>query len=198
MKAILLICIWVNLSTPKEHFQSISKLEDRFEGLVQKFKSGLVKDEDFIVILRDLNNLKKDINLEIGSDSEKNILMREVEAIHDFIGEVSPNGGNFDLTNYKKSIALSKFGLTEIIYSSKEYCMPISKIPLWNNRYTCYLMINNSDCLYRYAYSINVKNINKKGDVAVDKNSSRKLLYQYSDNPIKISSIVCTNTNFCR
>lgn len=177
------------------------QLNDDFDYLIQKFKNGLLSNDDFEKLYEEFNNLENKISDELknnSSDIELKNLLNEVEAVTDFIGEIGPDGRNFDLTNQKKQIALKKLGITEIIYNNKDYCLPISKIELWNNKYVCYLLVNNYNCLFKYVYKIKKSTGNNSGNGGVDKLSSRELTQHFGNYPITILSLTCEKTYNCK
>jgi len=177
---------------------SSNNFQEEYNKLVTTFQNGLSIEEEFDKIIEDFDDLCEDLEKEIEEDEtiEYKDLLNKSQALYSFIGEISPDNRNFDLTNEKKKIALEILGLSESWFSKDKLCMDITLISIWNNTYSAFLVENNSECLETFTYTYN----NGNGNASVDKYSSRSLYTAFGKNIVaafKLTTFNCETSKYC-
>ncbi len=190
-------------------YSQYSTLESSYHTVLGKFKQGLHSPEDFKKLYDDLSTIYSQLEYstkKYGESPNLKQLAIKVESVRDFIGEISPDGRNFDLTIQKFNLAMSELDLQYENYLMNIFCMPSIKIYLWNNRYEALLILNTSECMYRYKSTIvyNYKAQTKTAEIteangAVDYYSYRCLESKFIDNkyPLILEKLDCYKTEHC-
>jgi|AntRauTorckE5430_2_1112549.scaffolds.fasta_scaffold01534_6 hypothetical protein len=155
---LIVIFVMTSLLFPFYSFlnnESIRNYEYELNNLVNEFKGGVSDDDEFEELVNQFDRLEdkiEDYNEETNT-VESSLLYQKSEALTSLIGELSPDGRNFDLTIKKYELASPILGLTayEHEHPNKEiYCLPIVHLFLWDNSYQTLLVVNKSSKLVLY------------------------------------------------
>lgn len=198
-----IICILLLiLSTSFSHKSPLNDYEREFRVLIAVFGDGLKSEGEFSLFLDDMLELKDNVGKAVKNKEDDytqlESLHNNIEAVYAFIGEISPNGSNFSLSHSKKQRALNILGLTESWYNEHDYCVAITKIELWNGKYVSYLMINPSNCIWRYECNITREGGTNTNSGGISGRCSRGLFKSFTSKPIKIDKLICTPTPYCK
>lgn len=135
--------------------QSISDYEYELYRLINEFKEGVSNDDEFEELLNKFRKFEYDIE---DFDEEENtvesaFLLKKAEALTSLVGELSPDGRNFNLTVKKYELAAPILELSAYKHKHPDdgvYCLPVAHYFLWNDSYQALLIINKTSNLIRY------------------------------------------------
>jgi len=129
-------------------------LEYELMNLVNEFKEGVINEAEFEELVNQFVQLENRIeNFDKESNTiESSLLFEKSKSLTSLIGELSPDGRNFDLTIKKYALAAPILGLVAYDHSHPEdefYCLPIVHFYLWDDNYQALLIVNESSKLTR-------------------------------------------------
>ncbi len=167
-----------------------------FNAQVDSFKIGYKTNADFEKAISTLKSLEQQLNAEKVNFKEKAELLTNIKAVHAFIGEIGPEVKSYSLTLTQKSIAMSLLNVTEEMYDESNYCLPIKKMSLWNEKYTCYMLENKSDSMmyvYKFNYLVQKKFSSFSGMVegGVSRGCSRSIYDAFGSDLLKFTQEKC-------
>jgi hypothetical protein len=174
----------------KDYYESI------FNGEIDNFKVGYATNADFEEALSTLNSLEEELTAEKTNFKEKAELLTNIKAVHAFIGEIGPEVKSYSLTLTQKDIAMSLLGISEEMYDESNYCLPIKKISLWDDKYNCYMLDNKSDSMmyvYKFNFLVQKKFSSFNGMVegGVSKDCSRSIYDAFGNAILKFTQEKC-------
>ena len=156
MKYIVLILL---LSLFFTRFNSIDNYVYALDNLVVDFKNGVSNRAEFEALHKRFEDLEEEIKAyyKAAKSEAAKKLYQKSEALTALVGELSPDGRNFNLTMEKYDLAASILGLT--IYehpalNNETYCLPIAHLFLWNDRYQALILVNNAPTLANYTAKV--------------------------------------------
>ncbi len=176
----------------RDYYQAILNAE------IDTFKMGYTDTTAFKRVLVNLSELEKAVISE-PKISGKDAFLNDIQSVYAFIGELSPDSKNYNLLLTQKKRAMELLGVTDTIVRDSSFCLPVSKITLWNNNentYLCYMVDNKSDSmmyLYKFDYTILRKFSSRAGSIdgAVSKKTSRALYGDFVNGDVRFKQTKC-------
>lgn len=168
--------------------------QTKFTGNVDSFKVGLKNQEAFDRILSSLDSLQRGLVSE-KSITKKDALLKEIQSVYAFIGEIAPGAKSYMLDINQKAQAMALLGVTEEEMNDSTSCLPITKIVLWDT-YNCYMVTNNSDSMqvkYKYNFLVEKKYSSYTGYViaGISVKCSRCIFESFSNMEIAFDQEKC-------
>ncbi len=191
-KILLALSVFISLAlqaADKVHYESL------FKAQIDSFKVGYNSNADFEKAINALGSLEKELSAETPF-KEKAELLTNIRAVYAFIGEIGPEVKSYSLTLPQKDIAMSLLNVTEELYDESNYCLPIKKMSLWDERYICYMIDNKSDSMmyvYKFNYLVQKKFSSFSGMVegGVSKGCSRSIYDAFGNALLKFTQEKC-------
>ena len=195
--SLLFIAIFSNTNAQKTY----SGYDSDLARIVSSFKENIKNKSKCENLKREAYYLSNDIEKSIDGDEldlketkQLEALLKETEAVEEFIGTIANAGNNMFVDMNKVFLANQRINASIAKVSNYNFCVDIYKITL--NGYSAILAYNSSSTSYSISYKWKSLNLSASGSgtMGLPNNSMRHILDNRDNkdyNTIKISNIIC-------